>query len=217
MATPTNDAVEDSTAMEESTAAPPAVAGASRPSSIDLSKIGLDERRLGWTKKVFDKYVEPSGHISLQDFGAICHMVDDRLVPDVVERTFETAGAVDGRIDETGFAMWVGLMFGYCDDEEFDEVMGELHDPDSVLGPLEPPKSPGGTVVEVLSPPLAEMSPRAKLTQEVESLRQMNLVKDARIEALEAKIASMEHSYNTLLEALSPPRRCSAPHVDTRG
>jgi len=162
----------------------------------DLASLGLDERRLGWTKKVFDKYVEPSGHISLHDFSAICHMVDERLVPEVVERTFETAGAVDGRIDQRGFSMWVGLMFGYVEDEEFDEVMGELHDPDSILGPMEPPITPGGTA-EI---PTKEVSPKAKLTQEVESLRQMNLVKDARIEALETKMASMEHSYNTLLE-----------------
>jgi len=102
-------------------------------------------------------------------------------------------------------------------------VLAELYDPDQLDHALPLVASESIANTESSAPPspvtprTLEEKERQELREKVESLTQMNLVKDARIEALERERLAMEHKYNMLLESHLRAKGGSSPASGEEG
>jgi len=67
-----------------------------------------------------------SSFIDLNEFTTLCKAYDDSIDSDGVAQTFQMVNATDGRIDLAAFFRWVQMMFGECDNAEFQEGMRDM-------------------------------------------------------------------------------------------
>ena len=89
-------------------------------------QIGLSGNSRRWANKLFKVYdKDASGDMSIAEFTGLCRKYDPTMSEASVQLTFETSGAVGGKITLQQFLQWCVTMFG-TDDGPFEDSIREL-------------------------------------------------------------------------------------------